>query len=358
MKKDIYIASRFLTQNITGVQRYGIELSIAIKKLNYEYNIEFISPRNIVHYEIANFLQVKQIGILKGQLWDQISLLKFLKSKGNPLVLNFCNSLPVYYENKIVIIHDIIHLKFPVSYSYSYRKYYEIIFPLMLKHSRHIITVSEFSKREMVHYFSINENKISVIYNGINEKFTSRKLNSNERYILGVSSIAYHKNFVGLIKAFQLLKNDNVKLYIVGGLNEKIFGKDSKKILTEVKNSSKIKFIGRVDDDKLIELYSNAICFVYPSLYEGFGIPPLEAQACGCPVVLSDIPVFREVYGDSAIYVDPYSPEDIAEKIQMLLDDERLRDILIQKGFENAKKYTWENSAKSFFKVLDKISLL
>lgn len=235
MNKDIYIAARFLTQPITGVQRYGIELSKAIKKLNTEYNITFIAPQNIIHHEIAKFLDVKQIGSLKGQLWDQISLLKFLKSKGSPLILNFSNTLPVFYENKIVTIHDIIHLKYPVSY--SYRKYYEIVFPLMLKHSKHIITVSEFSKKEISSYFGIDESKISIVYNGVDEKFKPKKLENQERYILGVSSIAYHKNFISLIKAFLQLKDKSIKLYIVGGLNEKIFGKNSSKVLDYIKTT-------------------------------------------------------------------------------------------------------------------------
>jgi glycosyltransferase involved in cell wall biosynthesis len=355
MKKDVYIASRFLTQPITGVQRYGIELSKAIKKLNTEYSITFIAPQNIIHDEIAKFLDVKKIGRLKGQLWDQISILKFLKSKGNPLIINFSNTLPVFYENKIVTIHDIIHLKYPVSYSYSYRKYYEVVFPLILKYSKHIITVSEFSKKEISSYFGINEAKISIVYNGVDEKFKPKKLENQERYILGVSSIAYHKNFISLVEAFLKLKTKDIKLYIVGGLNEKIFGKDSKKILNRLKSNDSIKFLGRVDDNKLIELYSNAVCFVYPSLYEGFGIPPLEAQACGCPVVLSDIPVFKEIYRDSAVYFNPLDPDDIANKIEEVLHDDNLRVSLTKRGFENAKKYTWENSAKLFFKVVDKV---
>jgi len=353
INKDIYIAARFLTQPITGVQRYGIELSKAIKKLNTEYNITFIAPKNIIHHEIAKFLDVKQIGSLKGQLWDQISLLKFLKSKGSPLIINFSNTLPVFYENKIVTIHDIIHLKYPVSY--AYRKYYEIVFPLMLKHSKHIITVSEFSKKEISSYFGIDESKISIVYNGVDEKFEPKKLENQERYILGVSSIAYHKNFISLIKAFLQLKNKSIKLYIVGGLNEKIFGKNSSKVLDYIKNNDNIRFLGRVDDNKLIELYSNAVCFVYPSLYEGFGIPPLEAQACGCPVVLSDIPVFKEIYGDSAIYFNPQDPSDIAEKIEMVIDDIELRNDLTEKGLNNAKKYTWENSAKQFFRIINEV---
>ena len=357
VNKNIYIAARFLTQPITGVQRFGIELSKAIKKLiltkDYSnYNVKFVAPKNIIHNEIADFLNVEKVGSLKGQLWDQIFLLKFLKSKGNPLIINFSNTLPVFYENKIVTIHDIIHLKFPVSY--SYRKYYEIVFPLMMKYSKHIITVSEFSKKEICSYFGISEDRVSVVYNGIDERFKPKKLNNQEKYILGVSSIAYHKNFIKLIEAYLKLKTKNIKLYIVGGLNEKIFGKNSKNILKMIEVNKNIKFLGRVDDSKLIELYSNATCFVYPSLYEGFGIPPLEAQACGCPVVLSDIPVFREVYGNSAIYFNPLDAEDIANKIEEVINNENLRDYFIRKGFENTKKYTWENSAKAFFKILDK----
>ncbi|MGB9677868.1 MAG: glycosyltransferase family 4 protein, partial [Candidatus Ratteibacteria bacterium] len=351
-----YIAARFLTQPITGVQRYGIELSKAIKKLNTEYNeynITFVAPKNVIHNEIAKFLNVKKIGSLKGQLWDQISLLNFLKSKGNPLIINFSNTLPVFYENKIVTIHDIIHLKYPVSY--SYKKYYEVVFPLILKHSKHIITVSEFSKKEISSYFGIDESKISIVYNGVDEKFKPKKLENQERYILGVSSIAYHKNFVSLVEAFWKLKTKDIKLYIVGGLNEKIFGKDSKRILSYIENNNNIKFLGRVDDDKLVKLYSNATCFVYPSLYEGFGIPPLEAQACGCPLILSDIPVFREVYKDSVVYFNPLDIDDVANKVEEVLNDENLRTSLMQKGFENSQKYTWGNSAKIFFKVVNKV---
>lgn len=227
MKKEVYIASRFLTQPITGVQRYGIELSKAIKKLNTEYSITFIAPQNIIHDEIAKFLDVKKIGSLKGQLWDQISILKFLKSKGNPLIINFSNTLPVFYENKIVTIHDIIHLKYSVSY--SYRKYYEIVFPLMLKYSKHIITVSEFSKKEIFSYFGINEAKISIVYNGVDEKFKPKKLGNQERYILGVSFIAYHKNFISLVEAFLKLKTKGIKLYIVGDVRDESISHRSKR---------------------------------------------------------------------------------------------------------------------------------
>jgi len=353
MKKEIYIAARFLTQPITGVQRYGIELSKAILRINIGYSIKFVAPPNILHQDIAKLLNVEIVGNLKSHLWDQISLLKFLKSKGNPLIVNFSNTLPIFYKNKIVTIHDIIHIKYPVSY--SYKKYYEFVFPMMVKHSKYIITVSEFSRNEVAEFFKIDKNKIFVVYNGLDEKFKPVKENYKENYILAVSSIAYHKNFTKLIEAFTRLRTKNIYLYIVGGINEKVFGLEGKKLLEKIKNIDRVKFLGRVDDDTLIKLYSNALCFLYPSLYEGFGIPPLEAQACGCPVVLSDIPVFREIYGNSAIFFNPTDAQDIADKIEVVITNKSLRNSLKEKGLENAKKFTWENSAKSFFEVLKKV---
>ena len=354
MKREtIYIATRFLTQPITGVQRYGIELSKAIKKINHDYDITFLSPKNIIHKEIAGILEVKCVGNLKGHLWDQISLLRFLKSKGNPLVINFSNTLPIFYKNKIVTIHDITPLKYPTNY--GYKNYYRIILPLMIKNSKHILTVSEFSKKEIALHFGVEERKISVIHNGVNERFRPKKSQKKTRYILTVSSIAFHKNFINLIEAFLYLKTKRIELHIVGELNIKVFGKNSIKILNHIKNAKNIIFWRRIDDDTLIELYSNALCFVYPSLYEGFGLPPLEAQACGCPIVISDIPVFKEIYGDSALYFNPLNPYDIADKIDQVINDENLRNTLIEKGFENSKKYKWEKSAQQFFNVLEKV---
>ena len=349
MNKKIYISSRFLTQPITGVQRYGIELSKVIKKLNKNFDIDFITSKNVIHEDIAKDLEVQEVGNLKGQLWDQISLLNFLKKRNNPLVINFSNTLPVFYKNKIVTIHDIINLKYDVNW--KYKKYYELIWPIMLKNSKHIITVSEFSKKEISNYFNIEPEKISVIYNGVNKNFKPMKKKQSKKYILALSSIAKHKNFERLVQAFLQIDTD-IKLYIVGGINQKIFGKDSVKILNKIQQSKNIVFLGRVNDKRLVELYSNALFFVYPSLYEGFGIPPLEAQACGCPVLLSDISVFKEIYGNSVHYCNPLDIEDIRRQIEFLLNNQKLLEQLKNRSLENAKKYTWEKSAEKFLNLL------
>jgi glycosyltransferase involved in cell wall biosynthesis len=351
-QKDLVVASRFLSQPITGVQRYGIELSYSLKKINQDINIKFVAPKKIIHKKIAEDLKVELFGINRNYLWDQLDLLYYLQKKGMPLLINFANTLPIFYKNKISVIHDIIYEKYPVSN--SYKKYYQYIFPLMIKTSKHIITVSEFSKNELVKRYKIKERKISVVYDCVNEIFKPSKIEKTDKYILALSSVAYHKNFIGLLEAFQLLKNNNIKLYIVGGSNKKIFGEKSLDILRDIEKNPNVRYLGRVNDEKLVELYSNAQCFVYPSFYEGFGLPPLEAQACGCPIIISDIPVFKEIYGESAIYCNPHNAEDIANKIETVLEDKSLRENLSGLGIINSQKYRSEKSASTLISVIEK----
>ncbi|MEA1891765.1 MAG: glycosyltransferase family 1 protein, partial [Campylobacterota bacterium] len=187
----------------------------------------------------------------------------------------------------------------------------------------------------------------------VNEIFEPKKIKIDERYILAVSSLNYQKNFHSLVKAFNLLGDNDIKLYLVGGINKNFA---STELLSEIEQNKNIIFKGRVDDDELIKLYSNATCFVYPSLYEGFGIPPLEAQACGCPVVCSNVASLPEVGGvDSVVYCDPYSVEDIKEKIKLVLSDKKLQDDLRIKGFENIKRFSWEESAKKIVEVIERL---
>jgi len=353
-KKNIYIAARFLTQPITGVQRFGIEICKELKYIESKYKFEIISPYNIISYDEFKELNAKIIGKFKGSIWDQLDLFIYLIKKKNPLLICLANSSSILYRNKIITIHDIIHLKYPTNK--WYKRYYKIIFPLMIKTSKHIITVSEFSRDEIHKYYNINKNKISVIYNGVSKEFKPcPKKEISEKYILGLSSIAYHKNFKALIKAFIKIKNKKIKLYIVGENNKKIYGYTSSDLYNYIEKDFKerIKFLGRVSEKELIKLYSNSICFVYPSLYEGFGIPPLEAQACGCPVLLSNIKVFKEVYKDSVIYFDPYDENDIANKIELIIENTEIKNELINKGFENARKYTWEKAARKLLEVIE-----
>ena len=336
---EIYINARFLTQQITGVQRFAIEISKELRKMDAQ--VKFVSPVKVIHNDIASELGVLPIGSSTSHFWEQISLPRYLKRIGSPLLVNLCNTAPLYYSNKVVTIHDVAYKLFPENFSLPFRTYYNFLVPRILQSSRKIITVSNFSKREILKHYKIEENKVDVIYNAVSKEFTPSKKENYEKYILGVSSQSKHKNFDMLIKSFNKIKDKDLKLYIIGEKNRNL-----NNILTkEHKLNSDVIFTGRVSDQELAELYSNAVCFVFPSLYEGFGIPPLEAMACGCPIAVSNVASLPEVCRDAALYFDPLDMEDIAAKILKVVQNNDMKKTLIRKGFNQVKKYSWEKSA-------------
>lgn len=344
----LLVNSRFLTQQITGVQRYSIEISKEIKKI-LKKEVIFLTPNNIIHKEVAEELEAKMIGKNIGHVWEQIDLPVYLKSKRNPLLINLANTAPMFYKNKISTIHDIAYVRYPKTFDFKFRTFYKLLIPRVLRSSKHIITVSEFSKKEIVNYYGIDSDKISVVYNAVSDTFKPNKTETKEHYILGVSSVTYQKNLHSLIRAFNMIDNPNLKLYLVGGVNRNFA---SVELLNDIKGNKNVILKGRVNDKELITLYSNAQCFVFPSLYEGFGIPPLEAQACGCPVVCSYAASLPEACADSVIYCDPNNVDDIKEKIEIVLSDERLKNELIEKGFQNIKRFSWEKSAKKLADIV------
>lgn len=218
------------------------------------------------------------------------------------------------------------------------------------KHCLHIFTVSQHSKDELGLIYGIVKDKISVINNSVDSKFhhVEDKELIKESYILAASSSPTpNKNFEATIGAFMnvLKQNSNIKLYVFGDCkSHKVSGYTMD--VTPYKNHPKIKFLGRVDDDMLVKVYSNAIAFIYPSRYEGFGIPPLEAQACGCPVVSSLLSSLPEVLGDSALLCDPNDHEALANALFSIISDDKQRKELIKKGYDNVKRFSWERSAE------------
>ena len=342
----IIINARFLTQNITGVQRFAIEISKKVK-LILGNEVIFLSPKNIKNKELALALDVKTIGRMTGHLWEQIELPLYLSKLGNPMLLNLANTGPIMYSNKLVTVHDIAFERFPQTFNWKFRLFYKFLIPRLIKTSKHIFTVSEFSKKEIASFYKRNMDDITVIYNAVDDKFKPSFNAREEKYILAVSSLHYQKNFHSLIKVFNKLNKD-IKLYLVGTINRNFATTD---LLNDIYSNKNIIFKGRVNDKELIELYTNAECFIYPSLYEGFGIPPLEAQACGCPVACSNIASLPEVGNDSVLYFDPYNIDDIVDKINTLLDNEELRESLIQKGFNN-KRFNWLLSAEKILNIV------
>jgi glycosyltransferase involved in cell wall biosynthesis len=350
----ICINSRFLTQKITGSQRFAIEISRQLRKLLPE--ARFVSPKNIIHYDIAKELEVESFGKLTGHLWEQIELPLYLRKKGSPLLLNLVNTAPIFYKNKMVVIHDISWKHFPEYLSKSFYLWYNFMIPRVAKTSKIIFTVSNFSREDISKGLQIDLSKIETVYNAISENFVFLN-KKREKMILSVASLNYIKNIESLIKAFIFLKSVNkfldYKLVLCGGYNKKVFAKTN--LFELSKNRDDIVFTGYLSDEKLVEYYNKASLFVFPSFFESFGIPPIEAMASGCPCVVSNVASLPEVCGDAAYYVNPYDVEDIARGIETVLSDEKLREDLIKKGFENIKRFSWEESAKKIVQIMREI---
>ena len=272
--------------------------------------------------------------------------------------------LPIMAKFRVVTIHDAFHLAFYDTLNFMQKIYAKTIFYQALSRSDIVLSVSDFSRSEILKYAKTDKN-IFVVPNAIDEGHFNHHCDSDalkavakdyglpEDFVLFVGNVKPHKNLKNLL--FALEKMD-LNLVIVGKKDGFITG-DS--IISEIirrKNlSNRIFFTGYVKDADIAAIYNLAKLFVFPSLYEGFGIPPLEAQACGCPVVCSDAASLPEACGDSVVYFDPYSVEDMRDKIQMVLDDENLQNELRVKGFENIKRFSWERSAKQIIEIMESL---
>lgn len=348
----VVVNARFLTQKVTGVQRFAMELCFCLKEIMDE--IEFVTPDGILQHDAFEKLNAKVVGKHHGHLWEQMDLPKYLKSRNNPLLVNLANSAPLFYKNKIVTIHDVAYKVFPQTYPKSFLMYYSFMIPRLLKYSKHIVTVSEYSKSEICKFYHVNGAKVSVVYNAVSYLFKVDKNHSSEKYFLAVSSMNYRKNFIYILEAFKkyLEQGGSKSLYIIGDLKNNSFKEIDLSLYTD---NPKIKFLGRVSDDELVKYYSNAEAFIYPSLYEGFGIPPLEAQKCDCPAICAEASCIPEIFGNSVLYCDPYNSDSLVEKLKIITKDDALRQELIEKGRENTAKYSWINSAKKLKNIIEHI---
>ncbi|WP_141431119.1 glycosyltransferase family 1 protein [Bacillus sp. 03113] len=344
---EVFINGRFLTQRLTGVQRFANEI---IKRLDQQTNIKFtiLVPADFQEKSYFKNIKIKKIGNLNGQKWEQIDLLLYVRNK--PLI-NFCNTGPILKRNQIVVLHDTAVYSSPQGFSLLFKVWYKIMFFFFKQFTKKILTISQFSKNELIKHLNINPKKLELISEGkehfesikedqtILEKFNLAK----GKYILAVSSMHPNKNFIALVDAMKYLKNEDFEIVIAGGTNLKVF--NSVKIENE-----NIKQLGYVTDEELKALYINAGCFVFPSIYEGFGLPPLEAMSTGCPVIVSNFGPMPEVSGEAAIYFDPKSPDELAEKIIYVMNNDQVKKELKIKGLEQAKKFSWQTSADQLLK--------
>lgn len=329
---------RTLGYRITGVQRYVVSLLPHL-------------PSTLVPVKPSRALQ----GI-KGHLWEQLYLPTQLRHR---LLWSPGNTGPFGVSRQVLTVHDASSLDHPEWFERKFALWYAALLPPLIRKVRAVITVSHFSKERIVRLTGVKPERVNVIFNGVDRRLRPADPQSVEqvrtdfglsrRYILFVGSLDPRKNLKTLLQAWQLDAFDGADLAVVGASGH-LFPKQQFDAIPRG-----VRLLGWVEDRVLPALYSGASGFVYPSLYEGFGLPPLEAMACGCPPAVSDIPVHREVCADAAIYFDPLSPEDLADKLESMLRlDGASRAALVQRGMQRAALYRWEDAAAETWRVLER----
>lgn len=347
------VNGRFLTQKPTGVHRFAFEMCNKLHELEVDFYVAV--PKEINPDYKFNFKTVA-CGSMGSHLWEQISLPRYLKQQGNPLLVSFSGCGPLNYSNQIITIHDVSHERHPEWFSKNYCRFYGYMMPRIGKKAHAIITVSEFSKREIEETLQIAAEKIHVIncsipsYHKV-DNISNEPTEDAESYIVSVSSMDPRKNFIRLVEAFNNIEDKSIKLYIIGMQFKAFNTPDMQKLISE-----NVILTGYLDDESLQKMYKNALFSVYPSLYEGFGIPPLESMSYGCPVIVSDIPALREINEDAALYADPLNIADMSSKMDLLIRDIQLRKTLSEKGRLQVQKYSWDKSAQQVLELVKRYS--
>jgi len=349
----------------TGIGRYTYEIANRLTSENFtcRYFYGFYS-KNLVYSAPESRANILKKYITKYPLLKKIAREIMLSSSRL-----FAPKFDVYWQpnfipldgvkSKRVVtsVHDfsfILHRDFHPS---ERIEYFDRYFLKNISRSDTIITGSKFTKSEILKRLEFSPKDVRVIHHGVDHDvfFVRKSIESDvslpNKYILSVGSIEPRKNLMGLLKAYDILPFDiknQFKLVLVGFQG----WKNSEIMELIAANRDNIIYLGFISDEELARVYNQASCFVYPSLYEGFGLPPLEAMACGTPVVVSRAASLPEVCGEAALYCNPNDPADIAHQIKRLLTDNNLWQSMRQAGLTQAQKYTWEASAKAHMEVL------
>jgi glycosyltransferase involved in cell wall biosynthesis len=349
MSQTVFINGRFLSQRVTGVQRYARETLAALDaqlSVSPEMGIQWVllAPPGTVPPPLSA-IEFRHVGSLTGNAWEQLSLPRAAR---NGLLFSFSATGPLFMRRQIVTLHDAAVDAVPHAFSVRFRSWYRLVINVFSRSLPMIITVSDFSRDEIARRFHCDLAKLRVTTEGwqhilrhpadasVLTKYGLKK----DGYVLAVSSVTPNKNFQLVVDAVHELNNPEFQVVIAGSNNSSVFGS------ADLSKQTFVKPVGYVSDAELRALYENAAVFVYPSLYEGFGLPALEAMALGCPVVASDSAAGPEVCGDAAVYVSPYDAKGLARILNQLTSDSTARAELTARGLDRVQGYSWQQAAR------------
>ncbi len=357
MKIGIHIGSAFSKEK-TGVEEYAFRLIKNISKLDDAKKHQFVlysNPKNNIKYpDLPDNFEIKELR--SPFFWTKLRLsLEIIKNPPDVLFV-LANFLPLFYpKNTIVTIHGVEFDFCPEGYTKKQIYYLKQGTSSVIKKAKKIIAVSENTKNDLVEFYGADQEKISVVHHGVYIPEKTNLVFEKEKYILYLGRIETKKNIDGILKSFETAKkkyNIPHKLILIGGGGKGFLS--LKKAVEGSPQKENIKMLGYVKEGRKEEILKHADMFLFPSFYEGFGMPILEAQSEGVPVITSNTSSMPEVAGEGALFVDPKNTESIVDAIYKLAQNEKLRKDLIEKGFKNIQKYSWEKCAQETLNVLVK----
>nr|WP_092303811.1 glycosyltransferase family 1 protein [Bradyrhizobium sp. Ghvi] len=357
--RTFFINGRFLSQALTGVQRYAAEIVKAIDHALasgrfparlHDAEWQLLVPPDARELPSLKKIAVRTIGRLGGHAWDQIDLAR--ATRGGCLI-SLANSGPVLHREQIVVIHDAQVFRRPDFFGWRYRTAHRLIDRLLAR-SATIATVSKFSRDELAAALNLSASAIPVFPNSA-EHFASTEPDYTildrldlrpKSYFLFIGSRTKNKNLSVAVRAMSLLNRPDIPLVIVGGNNSSVFQDN----LDEASSSHILA--GRLTDNEIAALYERALAFVFPSLYEGFGVPPLEAMLFGCPVIASTADAVMETCGDAAAYFNATDAGELCVRLQERLAAGAISDDERSKQQNRLAIYSWQRSADALLQFL------
>jgi glycosyltransferase involved in cell wall biosynthesis len=341
------INGRFLTQSTTGVQRFAAEVTQGLARAGAP--IRLLAPPGAP--DRLGEIPVEHVGTRTGQMWEQLDL---PRAAGRDMLLNLGNTAPLNCGGpRLLVIHDAGVFDTPESYSFAFRAWYRTLHLALPRLGNRLVTVSEFSRTRLAARLRLDPARIAVMPEGgehvlripADEGVLAKHGLAPRRYALAVGTRAAHKNLGALREAAAMLAARGMVLAVAGAVQAGVFSGAAD---TE---GAGVALLGRVTDAELRALYETALGLVFPSRYEGFGIPPLEAMWCGCPVLASRAGAVPEVCGDAALWFDAEGPATPAAALARLLDEPGLADHLREAGLARARLYSWDAAARRLLEL-------
>jgi glycosyltransferase involved in cell wall biosynthesis len=357
VKRQWAINGRFLTQPVTGVQRYAQEMVLTLDallasrpNLAADLNVELLVPGDGARPLNLQAIETKRIGNLGGHTWEQFLLPAYVRGG----LISFCNTGPLSIRKQIVCIHDLNTRRYPASYSPVFRAYYRLLQPIIGRNAAAVATVSGYSA-DLIEYYGVAlRDRIFVAPNGhehalrwtpCHSKLTAEIASPDTIVLLG--SRAIHKNIELVTNLAPQLHEMGLKLAIVGASDPRVFKQGSVQ-----KSAGSVYWLGRLDDNELAALLQDSMCLAFPSFEEGFGLPPLEAMTIGCPVVSSDRASLPEICGDAALFASPDNPPAWLDCFARLKNNPDLRRRMKVLGSLRASRFRWAESADSYLAAM------